>query len=432
MKAVISDKIYLKVDAELRGIIENKLTYKVPVYVPGKFNQTKSIRMYQRISKDILAIPAGRLDLIPKEHELLDKRYSKVIDFPSYDGTVALREDQQIIYDQVEGSSLINAQPGWGKTFTGLAIAKKLSQKTLVVTHTVFLRDQWVAQVKNMFGFTPSIIGSGSFNTETPIVVSNVQTLTTKHNEINKLFGTLLIDECHRAPAATFLEIVNNSYAKNKIGLSATLVRKDGYHVILKDLFGDKVYVPPIRNQMVPTIVAIETDIVLPTGGAWANRVTQVLESLDYVNLVIKLVAAQLSRGHKILVVSDRVDILKLLHEIFEENSEYVGGETPDAIRNNLETRMRKGEIDIIFGSSKIFSEGISIDCLSCLIPAMIIDNDPLLTQLIGRVTREEAGKKQPEVLDLRLKGATARNQATNRLGLYMQLGFPIKTTKAL
>ena len=67
------------------------------------------------------------------------------------------------VYDELDDSSIINAWVSWGKTFTGLAIAGKLGQKTLVITHTVPLRNQWAKEVEKVYGFSPGIIGSGSF-----------------------------------------------------------------------------------------------------------------------------------------------------------------------------------------------------------------------------------------------------------------------------
>ena len=63
---------------------------------------------------------------------------------------------------------------------------------------------------------------------------------------------------------------------------------------------------------------------------------------------------------------------------------------------------------------------------MSCLILATPVNNEPLLTQLIGRVIREEEGKKTPIVVDINLKGNTARRQANNRLGYYMKQGYTI------
>jgi superfamily II DNA or RNA helicase len=81
---------------------------------------------------------------------------------------------------------------------------------------------------------------------------------------------------------------------------------------------------------------------------------------------------------------------------------------------------------DILYGTQSIFSEGISLNCLSCLLLATPVNNEPLLTQLIGRIIRREEGKKTPVVIDINLLGKTARRQANNRLGYYMKQGYDI------
>ena len=55
------------------------------------------------------------------------------------------------------------------------------------------------------------------------------------------------------------------------------------------------------------------------------------------------------------------------------------------------------------------------------------MNNEPLLTQLIGRVIRKKEGKKEPVVVDIQLKGNTARRQASNRVGYYMKQGYNIR-----
>ena len=45
-----------------------------------------------------------------------------------------------------------------------------------------------------------------------------------------------------------------------------------------------------------------------------------------------------------------------------------------------------KKDKNILFGTQSIFSEGISLNDLSCLVLGTPINNEPLLTQLIGRV----------------------------------------------
>jgi len=65
---------------------------------------------------------------------------------------------------------------------------------------------------------------------------------------------------------------------------------------------------------------------------------------------------------------------------------------------------------------------------LSCIILATPINNEPLLTQLIGRIIRIYDNKLQPVVVDIHLEGKTARRQANARMGYYMKQGYEVKT----
>lgn len=431
MKAVISDRIYLNVDDMLGPRLRSVLTYSIPVFIAGKPRFTKLL-MYKTPKKGIMSIPAGRTDLIPKDYEIVDKRVTPEAYFPNYCKEIVLRESQQQIYDEVSSSCLINAPPSWGKTFTGLTIAKKLGLKTLIVTHTVYLRDQWQKQIEELFGFTPSIIGSGKFEYDSCVTLANVQTLIKHYDKVKKEFGTLIIDECHHTPSSTFLKIADTSHAKYKIGLSGTLERKDGYHVILNDIFSTKVFQPQAENRMIPKVCIVSPNIMFNDDNSvpWANRVTELMRNPNYMHLLLNLVQGQVDRGHKVLVVSDRNDILEQCQEILSDNSVCIVGATPAEKRNEVEARLRSGELDVIFGSIRIFSEGISINCLSSVICATPINNDSLLTQLIGRICRLEEGKKTPEVIDINLLGRIGKNQAKNRKALYIQEGYPLYELK--
>ena len=85
------------------------------------------------------------------------------------------------------------------------------------------------------------------------------------------------------------------------------------------------------------------------------------------------------------------------------------------------------GTKNVLFGTQAIFSEGISIDNLSCLILGTPINNEPLLTQLIGRVIRKKDKKLNPVIVDIHLLGNTAKRQASNRVGYYMKQGWEMK-----
>jgi len=269
MKAVISNRIYLEVTEEYKEVLSKELTYSIPSYNP--MDPPFIIKNMTRVRKDLVTIPVGRTDLIPEDYEVVDKRISIPVEFPPF--KFELRESQQAVYDELDDNAIINAWVSWGKTFTGLAIAGKLGQKTLVVTHTVPLRNQWAKEVEKVFGFTPSVIGSGSFDMSKPITVSNTQTLYRNLPKIRKEFGTIILDEMHHVSSPTFSKVIDTNYCRYKIGLSGTIERKDGKHVVFRDYFGSKLFKPPKENFMAPTVHVLRSEVRFMDGTEYLGRI---------------------------------------------------------------------------------------------------------------------------------------------------------------
>ena len=425
MKAVISNRIYLTVTEEYKDFLSKELTYTIPSYNPT--DPPLVIKNMARIKTGLVSIPVGRTDLIPQDYEVVDKREVIKADFPEF--KFDLRDSQKAVYDELNDNAIINAWVSWGKTFTGLAIAGKLGLKTLVVTHTVPLRNQWAKEVEKVYGFKPSIIGSGSFNTSGPVVIGNTQTLYRNISEIRRIFGTVILDEMHHVSSPTFSKIIDTNYARYKIGLSGTIERKDGKHVVFRDYFGHNVFKPPKENFMAPSVHILHSEVRFMDGAKipWANRVTALGNNEEYRHTVALTAAAYAAKGHKVLVVSDRVHFLKACAELAGEDAICVTGEVSHEDREKYMSEIRDGKKKILFGTQAIFSEGISLNNLSCLILGTPINNEPLLTQLIGRVIRKEENKRDPVIVDIHLKGNTARKQASNRMGHYMKQGYAIK-----
>lgn len=425
MKAVISHRIYMDCSAELQEAIDKELTYVIPSHNP--LDPPQVIKNMGIIRNGLVSLPIGRTDLIPEHYEIVDKRVNKPVDFPEF--RFELRQSQKDVYDAIEDNSIINAWVSWGKTFTGLAIAGKLGQKTLVVTHTVPLRNQWAKEVEKVYGIKAGIIGSGQFDLDAPIVIGNTQTLYRNVDKIRKEFGTVILDEMHHVSSPTFSKILDTNYCRYKIGLSGTIERKDGKHVVFRDYFGNTVYKPPKENYMTPTVHIVPSDIRFMDGSRipWANRVTKLANDEEYRHTISLLAAAYAAKGHKVLVVSDRVSFLKACAELTGEKAICVTGEVPHEEREVLVDNILYGDSNILYGTQAIFSEGISVDTLSCLILGTPVNNEPLLTQLVGRVIRKKEGKIDPVIIDIHLKGNTARKQASNRVGFYMKQGWNMK-----
>jgi superfamily II DNA or RNA helicase len=410
---------------EVQERIDKELTYTIPTHNP--LDPPEVIKNMGIIRNGLVSLPIGRTDLIPSNYEIVDRRVNKPVEFPEF--KFELRQSQKDVYDAIEDNAIINAWVSWGKTFTGLAIAGKLGQKTLVVTHTVPLRNQWAKEVEKVYGIKPGIIGSGQFDLDAPIVIGNTQTLYRNVDKIRKEFGTVILDEMHHVSSPTFSKILDTNYCRYKIGLSGTIERKDGKHVVFRDYFGNTLFKPPKENYMTPTVHIVPSEIRFMDGARipWANRVTKLANDEEYRHTIAMLAAAYAAKGHKVLVVSDRVSFLKACSELTGDKSICVTGEVSHEDRETLVEEILYGDANVLYGTQAIFSEGISVDTLSCLILATPVNNEPLLTQLCGRVIRKKEGKIDPVIIDIHLKGNTARKQASNRVGFYMKQGWNMK-----
>lgn len=428
-KAIISNRIYLDNPgvAYTKEIIK-QLTYKIKKDTGSKqFSPVETIRNYKLLPKGILSIPQGRTDLIPVDYEIVDKRVTVPVPFPK--PKHALFEPQQEIYNQIYSSCFINAQVGWGKTFTALHIAYKLGQRTLVITHTAALRDQWIEEVEQLFGMPCGVIGGGVYDIEDhAIVVGNIQSIVKYIPQLSKEFGTVILDEAHHCPATTFAATIDAFYAKYRIALSGTMIRKDGKHILFRDYFGDIVHRPPQSNTLEPTVQIIRSGVTLKPGATWVEKITDLCQDEKYQQFIAGLARLEISNGHKVLIIADRVEFLEKVKEYVGETCVLVTGNTDVEARNLVKEQINSGQKSAIAGSRQIFSEGISINALSCVILAVPMSNDSLLTQIVGRIQRMFDGKQMPLVIDINFAGFADKKQNNDRLALYLRKGWTINT----
>ena len=426
-KAIISNRIYIdNPGVDHTKLVMTELTYKIKKETGSKqFQAIETIKNYKVLTKGIISMPQGRVDLIPNGYEIVDKRLLNPVPFP--DPKFELRSDQQEIYDKVNDTCFINAKVGWGKTFTALHLARKFGQKTLVITHTTALRDQWIEEAEILFGTPVGVIGSGQWDVEDHfIVVGNIQTLAKNIPELSKEFGCVILDEAHHCPATTFAETVDAFPARYRIALSGTMIRKDKKHVLFRDYFGDHILKPEVANTMQPTIYTVKTGITLKPDATWVDKITDLMANESYRKAVAAIALREMAKGHAVLLVASRVEFLAKVKEYIGEDCLLVTGDTDFEARKQAKEQLLSGEKHAIAGSRQIFSEGISINRLSCLILAEPMSNDSLLEQLIGRVQRLFPDKLSPIVVDMQFAGRGDRKQNNDRMAFYLKQGWEI------
>ena len=306
-----------------------------------------------------------------------------------------------------------------------------LQLKALIVTTTTVIRDMWVREIEKWFGIKPCVIGGGKVvNPDSPIAVGNIQTVHKVIQKQSSDYGLVIVDECHHCSADTFSKVLNVSKASVKLGLSGTLVRKDGKHVLFNDYFGEKRFIGKDENRMDIQVRSFDSTVEIPANHMipWAKRVNAVLENPMYVSEVLLLAKWAEAIGHKTLVVADRVEFLSKLHKALP-NSLMITGTIASSIeeREKVMDAIANGKATTLLATQSIFSEGVSLNELSCLILGTPINNESLVEQLAGRIQRFADGKLPPVLIDILLKGNTGKRQYNTRRGVYIKEGWPIK-----
>lgn len=432
IKIIKSNKIYLKPPPELLKILENQFVFEI--YEHPQQQYPKIIKQINKISDEVYCLERGALDFITEwltnndfEFTIVDKTVSNKVFLPQM--LLPPRDDQLEIIQSFQQEGVINCSPGWGKTATAISIASLLQERTLIVCTTTAIRDNWVGEIKKFLGITAGILGSGNKESDAPIVVGNYQTVKLLANKINRDFGLIIIDEMHHTPAVSFTNILSASSAKYRLGLSGTLKRKDGLHVVFPGLFGSSIFKSVNNNVVDPIIIRVPVTAELSGNSQipWANRINDLYNNPDYKLSIAYIIALLEEHKHKILVTADRVDFVRDLHNAVSDNSSRLFiGESDTVDRDNYLKDIISGKANKVFASTGLFSEGISCNPLSALVHTGSTNNESLIYQLIGRIQRIVEGKPTPVVIDVCLAGAAGKKHARERKALYLVKGWKV------
>ena len=258
------------------------------------------------------------------------------------EGLKLIAEAQQDYYD-----FLFRARTGWGKTAGALYVASQLGVSTLVIVDQENLKEQWISAIQQHCGLRRDQVGVIQGKTcdfkGKAVTIAMVQTLSQKDfpQEVYDYFGFLIVDEVHIIGAPTFSTVLLKFSATHRLGVSATIRRRDGLQKVLDYNLGRvRVY---IADEHEPSAVyVVEHDTVY---SEYANRAPKIGRFINEVtedgarNLLVAESAAYLyDTGRDILVLSDRIEQLQHLHSLYY----YLG--------------IPEGDIGVYAGSDYVYS----------------------------------------------------------------------------
>lgn len=166
---------------------------------------------------------------------------------------------------------------GGGKTMSGIGAALASGEATLILVHTEDLLEQWVGAIRFLSGVSPRVIGGGTHDYRPlqpgEVAVAMVQTIQPNLDDYQGVLdsvGFLLVDECHRAPADLFAQVINRCQGRYRIGLSATPNRADGYGFLISALIGPTLYRLPRGAVDLIEWGYLRRPLVVPVSSGWS------------------------------------------------------------------------------------------------------------------------------------------------------------------
>jgi superfamily II DNA or RNA helicase len=421
-------------------------TFENPVYLSNEqnghsnWNTDPLIKTYSRTENGMI-LPRGFMrELIALCHEssvqfeLVDERISVPCQYPDSLKEISLRPYQQrcisaaMRYDQ----GILVAPTGAGKTLLALEIIRARGQKSLIIVHRKELLKQWVDIIASRLGLTAGVIGEGSFELGNEVTVGMVQTLSSCADKTKKIvhgFGTVVLDEAHHAPAATFFDVIAQFPAKYRYGVSATPTRRDSLEKLI--FFGlgpilEEVTRREVENvgAVVPAkIYVIKTRFKPEECNSWHEYLSMLSANGQRNDLIAKMVQ---TLNKPTLVLSDRVSHIELISEFLEKRKvEYVMAHGSLKDRDDIMQRMRESKVTV--ATVGLLGEGIDIAHWEAVILASPFSSEVKLIQAIGRAVRSSPGKREAVIFDLKDDCGFAGASFKKRFEIYRKHGIKVK-----
>jgi superfamily II DNA or RNA helicase len=335
---------------------------------------------------------------------------------------------------------ILSATTAFGKTIVALYLIVERKVNTLILVHRKQLLDQWAARIEQFLGIPKKEIGcfSGAKKKLTGAVDIAVMQSVSKQGVVAewvKDYGQIIVDECHHISASSFERIVRKCPARYRLGLSATVTRKDGQHPIVLMNMGAIRYVARQKPDMVSRVlIPHQTMFQLPitVDPPAIQDVFRLLIDDEQRNAqIIEDMLSAYAEGREILVLSERVRHLALLYEKLRNKTEHLfilkgglGKKQLSAIMDEI-SAVPVGANRIILATGKYLGEGFDLPCLDTLFLVFPFSWKGTLTQYAGRLGRTYTGKTEIRIYDyVDDKVPMLKRMYTKRVKGYKALGF--------
>ena len=452
-KAGISERalgIFRRTAVFLNPEYFKKLQMRLPLYnIPRYIDCSDE-------TENALRLPRGNLAQIEKllndcntHYEITDKREQGIRIEINFTGK--LYDEQKAALQAMLKSDIgiLSAGTGFGKTVTAASLIAERKTNTMILVQTHTLLEQWKKAVKRFLNYEAGTIAAGKDTLTGIIDIAIIKSLTEKNSDAVKprrhTYGMLIVDECHHVSAFGTENLVKSFRAKYVYGLTATPIRRDGRQKIIFMQCGRILYattakqmnsVQNFEHYFIPrfTNFHIAAENAELSKSSIQNYYSEMVQAEARNMLIVSDVRDAVKEGRTPLILSDRIEHLKLLKNYLKDAALHVivitGKGTQKQKKEQLEAlnKVPASESLVVLATGKYAGEGFDDPRLDTLMLAMPFSWKGTLAQYCGRLHRNFAGKEEVliyDYVDFRIQ--VFDHMYRNRLKGYKQLGYTIK-----
>ncbi len=431
---VVRNRIELErkfITPNITHFIRDNLNFLNPEYLVRKqmgkstYKVEKYFKLVDEVGESVF-IPRGFLKklfvFLDSEHLPFEViREPAAVKSTRFSSSITLTEPQRNIVEKTlqYDEGMIVAPPGSGKTMVGMELIARRGLPALVLVHRKELLEQWVEHIQTFLNIPKTKIGrfyGVKKKRGAQITIGLLQSFARAKDlsDYANAFGTIVIDECHHIPAATFRTTIVRFNPHYIYGLTATPKRKWGDEKIIHAYIGETIAFMEkgtpsectilTEPNMKLDIVVHDTSLRIPF--AWKTDRFQLLAKIlsfdtERNRLVADDILAQVSAGERVLVLSERKEHLDILHLCLKGTCEtiLISGDDSSAQRFRKLKRIKSGNYQVILSTGQFFGEGMDIHNITVLVLAFPFSFEGKLVQYIGRLLH---GAHPKRVIDYR------------------------------
>lgn len=330
---------------------------------------------------------------------------------------IQLRDYQQDLINRTRTAMtsyrnvLLQSATGSGKTALTVFMMKTAADRgktAMFIVHQTELLKQtsaalWRQQLEH------GMICPGKKKSRLPVQVASVQTLV-RRLEQHDAPDLIIIDEAHRAAAATYQRVIEAYPRARVIGLTATPARTDGRG--LDDLFETIIEGPSMRDlidrgflcdyDLIAPPINVDMSAVRTKMGDFDKKQTE--EAMDKPTITGDAVAhyKKFAAGKRCVVMCVSVKHATHVAEQYVANgirAEVIEGTLTEKDREGMIERFRTGETKVVC-SIALLTEGVDIPAIEVVQWLRPTQSLIVWLQGIGRGLRPSPGKERLLILD--------------------------------